>query len=169
MTDDHQSHPDTVDPETRDFLIEYLKDAPEVQLRDSVDLDNKVIGLFAAASVVIGLTTLGSIGKGTDALDHWVTAFLIGAVASYLLAGGAALVNLWPVEQWRSLHADQLWAGGKGKPVAEIKDFLLESIQTAYRENKTMLARKGWASLVLMLAVITEIACIGVALILTRF
>jgi hypothetical protein len=134
-----------------------------------VDLDAKVIGLFAAASVVIGLTTLGSIGRGTGGLNSWVTGFLIAAVVAYAGSAAATLRVLWPAEHWRSLHADELWSAGKAKPIAEIQTFLLNSIEQAYGSNKRLLKRKANAAFWVGIAVAAEIVCIGVALILTRF
>jgi hypothetical protein len=57
---------DDIKPETLDFIFDYTRDAPERQLQDAKDLDNKMAQLFSVASVVIGLAGLANSIRAVD-------------------------------------------------------------------------------------------------------
>jgi hypothetical protein len=167
VTDDD---PEALEPGVRDFLFEYLKDAPERQLQDASDLDGKMVGLFGAASVVIGLVSIGNLG-GSGKSSGAVTGVLIAAAACYVLAAIAALVHLVPVTLRRALHADTLRpaAAAHHKSKDVVVDFLLGSIETAYAKNKDKLRRKGWTLLAVTILLGLEVTMVAAALVASRF
>jgi hypothetical protein len=136
--------PDAPELEPADFVFDYIKDAPETLIRDAGDLDNKVVALFSAASVVLGLAAIGNVAGAMNP-SHGVTALLVGAVLIYGGAATAALIHLWPVTLDRSLHADTLWSSSRANnnTTPEIKEFLLGSIEAAYAANKAVLECKA--------------------------
>src|SRR4051794_31167688 len=70
-----------LDPKTLDTIFNLIKDAPERQIDNANTLDTKMVQIFGAASVVIGLLGLSRNNFGSE---WWITVCLICAVASYL-------------------------------------------------------------------------------------
>ncbi len=158
------------EPGVRDFLFGYLKDAPERQRQDAADLDGKMVGLFGAASVVIGLLSIGNLG-GSGNSSAAVTGFLIASAACYVLAAVGALIHLRPAWLYRSLHADELPASAAfhHKQKDDILEFLVGDIADAYGKNKKRLASKATTILMVTIFLGLEVAMVASALIAARF
>ncbi len=159
-------------PDREDFILGYIKDAPDVFIRDAGDLDGKVLALFAAASVVLGLAAVGNVlGTADKPPAANVTGLLIAAVGIYVLATAASLIHLWPKTVARALHADTLWSSAKAnkKTTLDVRDFLLESIEGAVTTNKRVVWIKGWTLIAVTVLVGLEVALIASALIASRF
>jgi hypothetical protein len=132
---------ETVDPAILQALYNHVKEAPERQLADARDLDSKMVQVFGVASIVIGLAGLSDRGlEGGDA----VTAILIFALLSYAAAAGFAVLDLWPREFWRSLHADTLWKEYWQDAPEKTQHALVANIASAYEHNRDLLTHKAY-------------------------
>jgi hypothetical protein len=70
-----------VEAETLNLIYEHIKDAPDKQFETVRSLDDKMIKIFTAASVVIGLAGLSSEALGDKPLSD---VLLIGALATFV-------------------------------------------------------------------------------------
>src|SRR5215203_2944995 len=108
----------TPDDKTVEFIFEYTKDAPERQARDIDSLDTKMVQVFSAASVVVGLVGVSGNNLGNTPAANPLLAL---AVISYVVAAVVALFHLSPKEQRRSLHVEDLWPKGWNQSVKDIQ------------------------------------------------
>jgi hypothetical protein len=130
---------DGLKDETVEFIFEHTKEAPERQSRDIDALDAKMVQVFGAASVVIGLVGVSNENLGNSGA---VNALLALAVASYIVAAATALFHLYPKEQRRSLHVEDLWPKAWNEDVKNIQHSLIEDIRKVHRFNATVLEQK---------------------------
>ena len=153
--------------ETLDLLFELTRDAPQKQL-DSVEaLDGKVVQVFAAGSVVVGLTAMGNSLKTsmTTLPSGYFTAILIAIVAYFVLAASAA-VALWVRQFFVSWGADITWRDYWWATPRSIKHSLVESVANDYRKNRSLLVRKRWLVRVAISALAIESLAVGSALLI---
>jgi phosphoglycerol transferase MdoB-like AlkP superfamily enzyme len=150
---------------TLNFLFDVMRDAPERQIHDQESLDAKMVAVFTAASVVIGLAGISNVKSGGK---WYVNALLIAAVLAYLLTAVFAFFHLRTVKFRRSLQADVLWQEYWNEPVSEIKHALLQDISEAYAFNKGVLHSKGRTILIGLAGAGVEVFLVGAALILSR-
>ena len=150
--------------ETLDFIFDYTRDAPERQLQDAKDLDNKMAQLFSVASVVIGLAGLANSNMG-EGQTAWP---LVVALGLYVVAAGVALISLFPAVQWRSLHADRLWKEYWQTDVPDIKHALADDIRKVYGLNNKVLEQKTLTIKIVVVATGAEVLFVGLGLILPR-
>lgn len=150
--------------ETLEFIFDYTRDAPEKQLQDAKDLDNKIAQLFSVGSIVIGLAGLANLGPSTGG-DVW---FLLIALGFYVIGAIVALISQFPTVQWRSLHADVLWEEYWQKDVSAIQHALAEDIQKAYGCNNKVLKQKSLMTKAVSIATGAEVLFVGLGLILSR-
>jgi hypothetical protein len=146
------------------FIFDYTREAPERQLQDAQNLDNKIAQIFSAASVVIGLAGLASPGPS----GGWADWLLVVGLVFYLITAIVALLSQFPKVQWRSLHADVLWREYWQTEVPKIKHALAENIQKAYGQNNRVLEQKSLAIKVVVVATGAEVLLVGLGLILSR-
>lgn len=165
------AEPEPREPDRDDFIFGYIKDAPEALIHDAGDLDGKVLALFGAASVVLGLAAVGNVLGTTTKPAANVTGLLIAAVGAYVLAAAGSLIHLWPKTLTRAVHGDSLWSSARtfNKTTAEVRDFLLGSIEGACIANKRVVRFKGWSLIGVTVLVGIEVALIAAALIASRF
>ena len=108
--------PSEPNPEAVDFIFDYVKDAPERQLAGAEALDAKMVQIFSAGSVIIGLGGLTS--GGQKPLSAVLMAF---AIAAYVGLAALAFAHLWARNYRRSLQADELWLRLWASSVPDIK------------------------------------------------
>jgi hypothetical protein len=130
------------------FILDYTKDAINVQFDISDKLDTKLYNVFAAATVAIGLASrlpaddanrmdvLSLVGIGTVDLFYL-------AVVAYALTLIAAILHLLTKRHRASLQADQLWEKHRSRRRRHLKLLLVEDISAAYAHNLTVLGRKA--------------------------
>jgi hypothetical protein len=147
-----------VPSDSLDFIFDYTKGAPDIQLEDIASLDNKMVQIFSAASVIIGLGGISS-SAGHPA-SAWFIAF---AVLAYVGVGIAALVHLRGRELRRSRHADALWQRLWNHSVTDIKHSLVQDIADAYAHNKTVTKDKAGTLRWALLAAAAEVVLVGCA------
>lgn len=151
-----------IQPDTLDFLFEYTRDAPAKQLLAADRLDGKIVQVFAAASVLLGLAAVRG-GHRTAA----VTALLVVAVVAYLGVVIASVCAVGVRQYKANNHADELWRRFWRDDVRDIKHALVASTSAAYEDNRTTLGRKGFAVQVAILATGVEAMAIGVAMLIS--
>jgi hypothetical protein len=157
-----ESRRDTPKDETVEFIFEYTKDAPDRQARDIESLDTKVVQVFSAASVVIGLLGISRENLSDSAAAN---AFLALAVVSYVVAAGVALYHLYPTEQRRAQHVEDLWPTGWDKNVKELQHALIESIRGVNTFNKNVLVQKRNTLVAAVAATGVEVLFVGLTLV----
>ena len=88
-------------PGTLAFLFEHVRGVPDLQIGNGDALDGKAAQLFAAGSVVLGLSaTSGSLNAY----------LLVAALGAYVFVVGGSFWCLWS-RKWRVLqHVDVLWS-----------------------------------------------------------
>jgi hypothetical protein len=156
---------DGIDPGTRKLVYEHVKDAPELLIQDGNDLDNKGVGLLAAASVVLGLT---SFGKLTGGGAPWEVVLTLGAAGvAFLYAAYHAGRLLGPATYVRSSHADDLWEAGKWYSPEDLTDYLIDSARVGYAANKKVVADKATHLKWLVRGLALEVVFVTVAVVLS--
>ncbi len=150
-----------LDEKTVEFIFEYTKEAPERQGRDIDALDTKMVQVFSAASVVVGL-----LGVSSENLDDSPVAngFLALAVVSYVVAAAVALFHLYPKEQRRSLHVEDLWPKGWNQNVKDLQHSLIEDIREVNTFNKNVLEQKRNTLVAAVAATGVEVLFVGLTL-----
>jgi len=150
-----------INPGAVDFVFEHVKDAPQQQLRDADALDSKVVQLFSAGSVIIGLAGLSTKSQG---VSGW---FLLLAVL-YVGVAIAAFTHLYGRTYRRSLQADTLWRRAWHRAPMDIKRALIADVQAAYDHNKVVLGDKAKTMAAVIVGLSAEVVFVGASLIATR-
>jgi len=146
--------------ETIDFIFQYVKDAPERQLAGVEALDAKMVQIFSAGSVIIGLAGL------TSGSQKPASALLMAvAVAAYVAVAALALAHLWARDCRRRLEGLELWQKLWASPVADIKHSLVHDIAGAYAYNRELIGRKKWTLRLALIAVAVEVVFVGSAIV----
>jgi len=153
----------TLQDDTLDFLFAYMHGQAARQIERADQLDAKGTQLFAAASVVVGLAGLAAAGSAPV-----VTGALIAVIAFYIATGVTAYFML-RVRSWRvSGHADVLWEQHWMDTPNEIKHAIVEDAAASVKENRDPLASKARWLKAMQVLLSLEVACVGIAAILSR-
>lgn len=151
--------------ETVDFVFEFTKDAPEQLIRDGEALDTKMVQVFAAASVVMGLAGVTRVSQGGQTAANWM---IVGSLVLYLATAILAFLHL-DAKEWRhSRHADTLWPEHWSASVADIRWALVGNFSEAYAVNKAVLAEKASAFRWAVATTAGQVILVGVSLIVSR-
>ncbi len=154
-----------VRPDTLDFIYEHVRDAPAEQKRSQESLDSKMVQIFGAASIVIGLA--GVTSRGLNAGDT-VNALLVGAVLAYVVAAVMALLGLRTRKFRRTFHADELWRYYWRDEPTKIKHALVDDISKSYVHNREILRDKARMVSLGLAAAGVEVVLVALALIWSR-
>lgn len=154
-----------INSETLEFIFNYTKDAPEQLIKDAEALDDKMIRIFSAASIVIGLAGISN----TAVSGEWVNWLLAIALSLYLITAVVAFLELMPKAQNRSLHADKLWDKFWQEDIVSVQHSLVDNISEAYIHNTDVVKKKGLALKITAVTVPIEVLLVGAALLLSRF
>lgn len=155
---------DELNPKTIDTIFGLLKDAPERQIDNANTLDTKMVHIFGAASVVIGLLGLSRNDFGPE---WWIIICLIGAIVSYLATAVLAFAHLRPKVFHRSIHGDTLWPHTWDLTDIEIKHTLIADVTAAYAHNKPLLVRKSHTLAIAVVTTAAEVFLVGLAFVLS--
>jgi hypothetical protein len=151
-------------PQTLDLLLDLGRAAPDAQLRAADALDAKLVQVFAAGTVLIGLPAI----RGAPHHAASATLFAI-AVCAFLVLAFYSIRALW-TRRFRVLIApDQLWYRFWDEPPEAIKHAVVADLASAYTENNAQLLRKRRELGRALVAVGVEAAAIGVALVVASF
>ena len=151
--------------DTLEFIYNHIREAPQHQQRTREGLDTKMVQIFGAASIVIGLAGVSSRElDGGDAVDI----LLVGAVVAYVASAFTAFFHL-RVRKFRlSLQAHALWRNYWLSEPKDVKHALVQDISEAYEHNKRLLDQKAETIVVGLVATGLEVALVGAALIWSR-
>ena len=95
---------ESIDPDTLDFILDATKGGPADQFRNMESYDSKIIRVFAAASIIIGLTQVTQ-GSG-ESLPGIVLCAIIGLYVTNIVA---LIYGLWPRTAYAVFHSDTMW------------------------------------------------------------
>jgi hypothetical protein len=144
--------------DTLDFILSYTRGAPEQLFSVADALDSKVVQIFAAASVVMGLAGVSeaSVHGSKAALS-----FLWIALIAYSCTSLCAFVSMNLRRFRESLQANVLWRDYHDKDVSEIKHAIVDDIRTSFGENREIVDGKAeWAQRGLAAATIEVLAVV---------
>lgn len=129
-----------IDKNTVELVFDLLKEAPKRQTEISNLLDTKMVQIFQAGTVVIGLAGFSS---GNVARQQVIVAILLLlALVSYAITAYIAFYHLHP-ERFRVLKADALWrVTWKMKPEDAQRTVIADATK-AYAYNEPILDRKA--------------------------
>ena len=150
--------------ESLDFIFEYTRSGPEVQLKDVEALDNKVIQILSVSSVIIGLVGF-TIGKNGVKFPY-LTTFIV-ALLAYMSLAVSAFIHLKANKYRRSLQADVLWQEFWESDVKDIKHSLVADIGKAYTHNKELIEKKSRTLLFVVVFGAIEVIAVGGFIILS--
>ena len=153
--------PQEINPDTLEFMWSATKEAPERQLESARAADTKMVQIFAAASIVIGLAGFAT---GGAVSDRAVGSLIAAALAAYIFSAFFAFLHLRTRRFRRSLQADVMWTEHWQDEVLDIKHSLVADISSAYRHNKQLLENKARFSLAALVATGLEVVLVGAAL-----
>ncbi len=148
--------PDKASDETLDLLFDVVRDAPERQLRAQEVLDGKIVQVFAAATVILGLAGISGGVAETDA----PSCLILAALGFYAIASGAAGYAIWPRSYRVTRHADVLWREYRDAPPRTIREAMVADAAAAYPHNAGLLRRKLRALSVALAATALEAAAV---------
>ena len=150
--------PDVPNPATLDLIFEHVKDAPEKQLQDLVDLDTKAMQVFAGASVILGAGALIDTKHG----GGLSTTFLIVALAAYLVIAFLSFRGLRTRQLRGSRYADTLWKDFKDDLPEVVKLGIVTKVAEDYAYNRDVVIR-GKAKLLNVALYLTALEAMFVA------
>jgi hypothetical protein len=149
-------------PETVDFLFDHLRESLETQLASVDVIDGKVFQIFAAGSVLIGLTAVGQ----PDELNPWL---LVLALVGYAGVAAAAVAAVWP-RRWRVIrHADKVWPDFWDLDPSAIKHALLQQTAEGYSLNSQQISQKALWLRISVTALALEAIAVGVTVVEAAF
>lgn len=157
--------PNAPELETVQLIYEHIKDAPQEQFETVKALDDKMIKVFTAAGVVIGLAGLSSQGlKG----GVWVNIILLGALVAFIATAALALYHLRPIDIALSRHAGTLWEHSSHLTQDQVRQQLIKSIARSNAHNEAVLRRKTKILTYALVATSLEVVLVGAAIIASR-
>jgi hypothetical protein len=149
--------------DTVKLIFEITRDNPERQVADAKDLDTKMVQVFSAASVVIGLVSFAD----RPSQDSWWIDVLIGCLLiSYGATALVAFMHLRARQFRRSLYAGNLWREAWDRTPMEIRHALIVDISEAYVHNKPILNQKGRFIQIAVVTTGVEVALVGLILLI---
>lgn len=151
--------------ETVEFILDYIKDTPERQLRDMTDLDSKTIQVFSAASIVIGLAGLSAIQGATKPA---VLGLLVDALVTYVAVAGLSVWHLFAKRVKVARFGDTLWEDFWESTPDAIRHGLVEEISRTYGYNKGVLKQKAVTANLALITTGLEVLLVACALVAAR-
>lgn len=146
----------SINPETLDLLYEVTRQGPPNQFREADAIDGKIVQIFGAASVVIGLS-----GLAQATLSDGATVLLGVAIGSYLVAAASSLVGLWVRRTKRPFHSDTLLADFWQSSPQELKYALVYELPEMHKHNQRILDLKADVVRLAVVATALEVGAIG--------
>lgn len=162
MTSEADTSVEQPHPDTEELIYEHIKEAPQQQMEVSDKLDDKMLRIFGAASVVIGFLSLSS----TSSLG-WRAVFFLLPLIPYAFTAFWTFRHVNPDRFHWGLRADQLptkW----NEPEGEVRRALINDIGKAYSKNKPILKDKAWYIRASLVTTSIEVGLVVIALILYR-
>lgn len=149
------------EPDSLEFILGHIREAPEKQVQMAEALDGKMVLIFVAASVIIGLVGFST---GPLSADRWAILPLIGAVSAYVAVAVVAVWHLRPRYIRRNLQADVLWPEYAKYEAIDVKLVVAQDTSDAYAFNKRVLADKADTLVKALVGTALEVVFVGIAI-----
>jgi hypothetical protein len=149
MNEDAELRPaidEVCDPATLDLIFDVTQHGPPNQFREMEALDAKLVQVFGAASIVIGLAGIF---------------FLVMAVIAYIAAAAAALWGMRMARTRRPYHSDSLLKDFWQSSAQEVKYALAYELPSIHSHNETIIESKANAARIAMIATALEVVAVG--------
>lgn len=145
-----------------EFIYQHIKEAPQQQMEAADQLDEKMLRIFGAASVVIGFLGLSS-ASGVG----WRAFWFVLPLVPYIVTAIYAFRQLDPRPFHRATRADQL-PQYLDRGEQEVRRALIKEIRAAYKKNDVLLKSKAECVRRALVSTSIEVGLVVVALILYR-
>jgi hypothetical protein len=160
---------DHIPTKTLDFLLEWVRDVPEKQLKDAEYLNLKVIQIFTGASVVIGLAGLSNATPtGASHPNQLATILILVGLVCYFGVAVATWLHLANSTMADIRDPNKLWTEFWNDPVPTIQHSLIDATGKAYTKNEQILKNKAARVQLALLLTGLETVLVTAALIVTR-
>jgi hypothetical protein len=159
MNEDAELRPaidEVCDPATLDLIFDVTQHGPPNQFREMEALDAKLVQVFGAASIVIGLAGVAGVGR-----SNIVIFFLVMAVIAYIAAAAAALWGMRMARTRRPYHSDSLLKDFWQSSAQEVKYALAYELPSIHSHNETIIESKANAARIAMIATALEVVAVG--------
>jgi hypothetical protein len=155
--------PPVPDPETINVIYDRLSNVAELQFGDQANLDGKMIQVFSAASVVMGLTGLSASAATKN--PAVVAALLALALAVYAAVAVVTGVEIW-ARQFKALRfGATLWDYEWDQTPMQVKMAVIDKVKGAYDTNRIILEQKGKLLTAGIVATGCEVALVAASII----
>jgi hypothetical protein len=142
-----------------DLLFRLVEPAPSAQLKSVDALDAKVVQMFAAGSVLVGLAAVAGAHNGLA-----VSVCVAAAILAFLALAFQTVKALWLRRFRTTIAPDQLWRESWPESREAIKHAIVADIADGYAKNEERLNDKRQALGFALIALAVEATAIGVAL-----
>jgi hypothetical protein len=141
MSDSTNGHRSVPDPKTVDVIYDRLSGVAEAQFGDQANLDGKMIQIFTAASVVMGLTGISAVAA--TAQPGLGVVFLSLALASYVAVAVLTGIEFWTRKFEALRFGSTLWDYEWDQEPVQVKIAVIDKVKGAYDTNRAILSDKG--------------------------
>lgn len=145
-----------------EFIYEHIKEAPYQQMEAADKLDDKMLRIFSAASIVIGF-----LGLSSTSIFGWKAIFFLLPLIPYIVTATYAFRQLNPRSFHRAMRADQL-PQHLDKSEENVRRALIKEISQAFRKNDVVLEAKARCVRYALASTSIEVGLVAGALILYR-
>ncbi|MBA3471916.1 MAG: hypothetical protein H0T57_01585 [Rubrobacter sp.] len=149
-----------------ELVYEHIKEAPQQQMEMANWLDDKMLRIFGAASIVIGFLGLSSSSSLAEGFG-WKAIFLLLPLVPYAFTAVWAFWHIDPDKFHWGMRADELPVHWNERE-EQVRRALISDIGESYSKNKPILKKKAQYIRRALVATGIEVALVIVALILYR-
>lgn len=155
-------------PETFKEIYELTRGSLDRQVDQGQMLDAKMVQIFSAASIIIGLAGFSVSGGAVRDVAVGVLLALALALASYGAVAYVAFRNLAP-STYQLLYYPDVWRRSWDEEPDELHHSVITKIAGNYERNALVLVGKAKALRIAIGAAGIEVALVGIALISVLF
>ena len=138
---------------TKRLIYKLTRNSPDMLVQSSQAVDTKMVGVVAAASVVIGVVA-AAIGKDDKTTDT-ALCLIVLAVVMYAVVLASGAWCLWP-RKFRRPMSPPLLEKHKGLRAKILLEWHGEYVKQAYTKNKSLLDQKIWSLYVGLIGLAAE-------------
>lgn len=147
----------SINRETLKLLVDLAKDTPGEQVRLGASMDGKLVQVFAAATILIGLAATAS---GNDAIPSYL---VFAAVGAYVGTAAASIYGLWVRTMRVSDTPNELWTKLYDVDPDDARHSVIADLADGYPENEGTLDCKRLALKIALILTGVEAFLMGVA------
>jgi hypothetical protein len=163
---EHDTGGERMDAKTVEALYELVKDVPERQIDGGAALDTKMVQIFSAASIVIGLTALSFSGASAPG-GVAVTTLLVMAMMAYVATAYVAFQHLRP-KRYKRLKYDSIWLYCWALRPDQARHTVITKATEAFTHNAPILEGKAYTIRAVLITLGSEVVLVALALISAR-